>query len=144
MEENYEKILWEGYGLHFLGGNRIRTGYLCKTDKQMVEIRKVNTQKNHILFEYALKQHLIKKDFCHISTFLITKENLPYYMVEKDCYVAERPLEAQPLAEEEKQTFILGAKTLSMLLFANASHTSVLLSPRISPPIIQIIFGSSL
>ena len=115
MEENYEKILWEGYGLHFLGGNRIRTGYLCKTDKQMVEIRKVNTQKNHILFEYALKQHLIKKGFCHISTFLITKENLPYYMVEKDCYVAERPLEAQPLAEEEKQTFILGAKTLSML-----------------------------
>ncbi len=115
MEENYEKILWEGYGLRFFGGNRIRTGYLCKTDKEIVEIRKVNIEKNHILFEHELKQHLIKKGFCHISTFLITKENLPYYVLDKDCYVAERPLETQPLDEEEKQTFIIGAKTLSKL-----------------------------
>ena len=41
MEYNYEKILWEGYGLRFYGGNRIRTGYLCKTDKGLLEIRKI-------------------------------------------------------------------------------------------------------
>ena len=52
MDDNYEKILWEGYGLHFLGGNRVRTGYLCKTEKGILEVRKSITPSKQILFEH--------------------------------------------------------------------------------------------
>ncbi|MCI9354378.1 MAG: hypothetical protein HFE58_06180 [Firmicutes bacterium] len=115
MEYNYEKILWEGYGLRFYGGNRIRTGYLCKTDKGLLEIRKNTSHKKQILFEYDIKEHLYQKGFCNINRLEISQQGLPYYTWEENDYIVEKAVETEPLEEEEKQTFVIGAKTLAKL-----------------------------
>lgn len=119
MEYNYEKILWEGYGLHFYGGNRIRTGYLCKTEKGILEVRKSNVSQKSILFEHDLKEYLFQKGFCNISRFMITQQCFPYFTYEGNDYVVENALETQAFEEEEKQTFLIGAKTLAQ--FHNAA-----------------------
>ena len=69
MDDNYEKILWEGYGLHFLGGNRIRTGYLCKTEQGIFEVRKSIAPLKQILFEHDIREHLAQQGF-YVSQFL--------------------------------------------------------------------------
>ena len=115
MEDNYDKILWEGYGLRFLGGNRIRTGYLCKTDIGLLEIRKSNSQKKRILFEHDIKEYLYQKGFHHINRFIMTQTALPYYTWEENDYVVEKALETQHLEEDDKQTFLTGAKLLGKL-----------------------------
>lgn len=115
MEYNYEKILWEGYGLRFFGGNRIRTGYLCKTDKGLFEVRKSNSHKKQILFEHDIKEHLFESGFCNISRFEISQQGLPYYIWDDNEYVLEKAIETQALEEEEVQTFVIGAKTLAKL-----------------------------
>lgn len=114
MDDNYEKILWEGYGLHFLGGNRIRTGYLCKTEQGIFEVRKSIAPLKQILFEHDIREHLAQQGF-YVSQFLCTQQKLPYYSWEGNHYTVENAIEAEPLDEEEKQTFIIGAKLLAKL-----------------------------
>ncbi len=114
MDDNYEKILWEGYGLHFLGGNRVRTGYLCKTEKGILEVRKSITPPKQILFEHDIKEHLLKQGFC-VSKFLCSQQGLPYYTWEGNHYTVENAVESEAFNEEETQTFIIGAKLLAKL-----------------------------
>ena len=40
MEDIYEKILWDGYGLRYRGGSRTRSGLVCRTDAGLRELKK--------------------------------------------------------------------------------------------------------
>ena len=40
MEEIYEKIMREGYGLQLRHGTRTRTGLVCRTDRGLRELKK--------------------------------------------------------------------------------------------------------
>lgn len=39
MEEIYEKIMREGYGLQLRHGTRTRTGLVCRTDRGLRELK---------------------------------------------------------------------------------------------------------
>lgn len=115
MEDNYSKILGEGFGLRYHGGNRIRTGYLCKTDKGPRELKNVPPKKDAIQFEHDVKEHLFRQGFQNISRFCLAKDGRPYFQLEQNTYVLERPIEGQPMDEECFETFLYGVEALARL-----------------------------
>ena len=115
MDDNYGKILGEGYGLRFYGGSRMRTGFLCKTDAGLRELKSASPKKEAIQFEHDVKEHLYSKGFRHISRFCLTNDGKPYFQAEQNAYVLERPAEGQPMEEDAADTFLQGAKELAKL-----------------------------
>lgn len=115
MEENYGKILGEGYGLRYYGGNRIRSGFLCKTNAGLREIKNASPKKESIQFEHDVKEHLYHKGFRHISRFCLSCDGRPYFQTEKNTFVLERPVEGQPMEEGQNDTFLQGVTGLAKL-----------------------------
>lgn len=115
MEDNYGKILQDGYGLRYMGGNRVRSGYLMKTDKGIRELKKVSMKKEAIQFEHDVKEHLYHHHFQNISRFCLTKDGRPYFQMDQNTYCLEIPAQGQPMDEEDFTTFLDGVKELARL-----------------------------
>jgi len=122
MEDNYAKILWEGYGLRFYGGTRMRTGFVCKTDVGLREVKKARQNRNGILFEHEVKEHLYKKGFQDINRFYKTTEGSPFFALDGNCYVLEEPMNAQSLDDSKKENFPKAAVVLATMHIASSGH----------------------
>jgi len=112
MEENYSGILWEGYGLRFMGGRRTRSGFLCKTNEGLRELKKTNQTENRVLFEYYARKHLRQKGFLQVNEILPTTKGQPFLFWRGTHYILEEALEGAPL-EENKEDFLMAAKVLA-------------------------------
>ena len=112
MEDIYKKILWEGYGLHYYGGTRTRTGLLCKTDRGLGELKKARVPKEGILFAHDMKKGLRENGFSGICLFFSTVDGQPFYRWDNTCYILEEPLPPQNMEEQKAETFLLGAAAL--------------------------------
>lgn len=115
MEENYTKILWDGFGLRFYGGMRTRTGFLSKTDQGLKEIKKTQRRKEEIVFEHAAKEHLYKNNVKNISRFYLGVTGEPYFTVEDTHYLVENVVTSQPLEENDKNVFPKATKMLAQI-----------------------------
>jgi len=114
LEEIYTKLLWDGYGLKCVGGSRIRTGFLCKTEQGWREVRRYPAKIENIEFEYGLRQHLLKNGFQGLPHVCLTKEEKPFFLLENVPYVVEIPAAGQPM-EESEENFVKGAELLAQL-----------------------------
>jgi len=115
MEEIYEKILWEGYGLRFYSGTRTRTGLVCKTDKGLRELKKARERMNSIRYAHDVKECLYGNGFTVISRFYNTMDGQPCFVKEGAVYVLEELLPTVALEEDGKEAFIRGAETLGKM-----------------------------
>lgn len=111
MEDNYNKILWEGYGLRFYGGGRTRTGFVCKTDKGLREIRKTFAPRESIEFEHDVREQLYQNGFTAVCRFFPTVDGKASYFRDGCSYTMEVPMSGQAL-EEYEDGFIQGARLL--------------------------------
>ncbi|MDD3395135.1 MAG: hypothetical protein PHG19_10940 [Anaerotignum sp.] len=115
MEDIYEKILWEGYGLRFYSGARTRTGLVCKTDKGLRELKKARERMSSIRYAHDVKECLYGNGFTVISRFYNTMDGQPCFVKEGTLYVLEEVLPFAPLEEDGKEAFIKGAATLGKM-----------------------------
>lgn len=115
MEDMYEKILWEGYGLRFYSGTRTRTGLVCKTDKGLRELKKARERINSIRYAHDVKECLYRNGFTVISRFYNTMDGQPCFVKDGTLYVLEELLPSTPLEEDGKESFIRGAETLGKM-----------------------------
>ncbi len=118
MEELYEKILWEGYGLKFRGGTRTRTGLVCRTDQGLRELKKPRGNMENLRFAYAVKEQLRKNGFTSIGRFSCAVDGEPFYYRDGMLYSLEDPTPAQTLGEDTAESFIRGARTLGQMHLA--------------------------
>ncbi|WMI81337.1 hypothetical protein [Anaerotignum sp. MB30-C6] len=115
MEDMYEKILWEGYGLRFYSGTRTRTGLVCKTDKGLRELKKARERMNSIRYAHDVKECLYRNGFTVISRFYNTMDGQPCFAKDGSLYVLEELLPTTPLEEDGKSPFVKGAETLGKM-----------------------------
>lgn len=115
MEDMYEKILWEGYGLRFYSGTRTRTGLVCKTDKGLRELKKARERMNNIRYAHDVKECLYRNGFTVISRFYNTMDGQPCFAKDGTLYVLEELLPSTPLDEGGKDSFVKGAETLGKM-----------------------------
>ena len=115
MEEIYEKILREGYGLRFYSGTRTRTGLVCKTDKGLRELKKARERLNSIRYAHDVKECLYGNGFTVISRFYNTMDGQPCFVKEGTVYVLEELLPTAALEEDGKEAFVRGAETLGKM-----------------------------
>ncbi|KXL53970.1 spore coat protein I [Anaerotignum neopropionicum] len=117
MEDIYEKILWEGYGLRFYSGTRTRTGLVCKTDKGLRELKKARERMNSIRYAHDVKECLYRNGFTVISRFYNAMDGQPCFVKDGTIYVLEELLPAASMEEEKEEAFIKGAETLGRMHF---------------------------
>lgn len=115
MEEIYEKILWEGYGLKLRGATRTRTGLLCRTDAGLRELKKPRGNRENLRFAFDVKEQLRKNGFTHISRFYPALDGEPFYTQDGTLYSLEDTTPAEVLGEEDMASFLRGAQTLGAL-----------------------------
>lgn len=112
MEEIYEKILWEGYGLKFRGATRTRTGLLCRTDRGLRELKKPRGSQENLRFAFDVKEQLRKNGFCNISRFYPALDGEPFYTQDGTLYSLEDITPAEALGEDDAAAFQRGAAAL--------------------------------
>lgn len=118
MEELYEKILWEGYGLKFRGGTRTRTGLVCRTDRGLRELKKPRGNIQGLRFACDVKAQLEKNGFSNISRFYPAADGEPFYQKDGIVYILEELMPTEVLEEKDTAAFCLGAKTLGQMHLA--------------------------
>jgi len=115
MEDINEKILWEGYGLRFRGGTRMRTGLVCRTDRGLRELKKPRGNVDSLRLAFRVKEQLWENGFHNISRMYQTLEGEPFYRYDGTLYMLEDPMPADGLPEEEPATFVCGAELLGQM-----------------------------
>ena len=115
MEEIYEKILWEGYGLHFKHGTRTRTGLVCRTDMGMRELKKPRGSMDSLRLAFDVKEQLRKNGFCNISRSYRALDGEPFYRYDGVLYLLEDVMPQDALEEDGAAAFIRGADTLGQM-----------------------------
>ena len=58
MEEIYEKIMREGYGLQLRHGTRTRTGLVCRTDRGLRELKKPRGSTDSLRLAFDVRKRL--------------------------------------------------------------------------------------
>lgn len=115
MEELYEKILWDGYGLQFRGGTRTRTGLVCRTDRGLRELKKPRGTAGALRLAYAVKAQLCENGFPYVSRMYETVEGDPFYRWDGVLYLLEDPMPAETLEEDGTAAFVRGAAVLGRM-----------------------------
>lgn len=115
MEDIYEKILWDGYGLRYRGGSRTRAGLVCRTDAGLRELKKPRGYTENLRLAYDVKNRLRQNGFPAVSRLYPAQDGEPFYKKDGVLYTLEDPMPAEPLAEETAADFIKGAEALGRL-----------------------------
>ena len=124
MEEIYEKIMREGYGLQLRHGTRTRTGLVCRTDRGLRELKKPRGSTDSLRLAFDVKKRLRENGFANISRCYPTLEGEPFYRQDGTLYILEDVLPQGTLAEDSAQTFLQGAETLGEMHAAAKGLTS--------------------
>ncbi len=70
MEEIYEKIMREGYGLQLRHGTRTRTGLVCRTDRGLCELKKPRGSTDSLRLAFDVKKAAQGKRLCEHQPLL--------------------------------------------------------------------------
>ena len=89
MEEIYEKIMREGYGLQLRHGTRTRTGLVCRTDRGLRELKKPRGSTDSLRLAFDVKKRLRENGFANISRCYPTLEGEPFYRQDGTLYILE-------------------------------------------------------
>ena len=120
MDGVYAKTLYQGYGLKAYNISRSKTGYICKTDKGLRELKKYNFDEEAVLFEQGLREHVAKNNFKGVFPFEYTNDGLPYCDMEGERYVLEKYMIYEPADMSYTEDAAAAAKTLA--LFSKATE----------------------
>ena len=115
MEDLYEKVLFHGYGMKLYNITRTRRGLIVRTDKGIKELRKTNSDFKTIVFENEIKKHLYNKGFQNTDIYLETKEGLPYFVQNDQCFVMADFVAAKETDLTDLETAKKSASTLARI-----------------------------
>lgn len=115
MEEIYEKILWEGYGLRCKHSTRTRTGLVCRTDQGLRELKKPRGSKENLCLAFDVKEQLRRNEFQGVCRSYPTLEGQPYYRYDGVLYALEDVMPAAVLEEKDEAAFAKGAEVLGRM-----------------------------
>lgn len=112
MDEIYEKIVREGYGLRLRHGTRTRTGLVCRTDQGVRELKKPRGSVDSLRLAFDVKERLYQNGFQNISRCYPTLTGEPFYRYDGAIYILEDVLPQEPLPEDNTESFLRGAEVL--------------------------------
>lgn len=112
MEEIYEKIMREGYGLQLRHGTRTRTGLVCRTERGLRELKKPRGSVDSLRLAFDVKKRLRENGFLGISRCYPTLEGEPFYQLDGVRYILEDVLPQGTLPEDCAESFLQGAEVL--------------------------------
>lgn len=115
MEDIYEKILWDGFGLRYRGGSRTRAGLVCRTDAGLRELKKPRGNAENLRLAYDVKIRLRQNGFPAVSQLYPSQDGEPFYKKDGILYTLEDPMPPTSLAEETPEDFVKGAEALGRL-----------------------------
>ena len=124
MDNGYERILKEGWGLSLERGIRTRTGLICHTDGGVFELRKPRGNAESIRFGADVKERLRQNGFRNVSRFRRTLEGEPFFAEDETLFVLEGLLPKESLSEETERDFLTGAELLGKMAEASGGLES--------------------
>ncbi len=120
MDEIFEKILLNGYGLKLYSARRTRTCLICHTDMGIMALKKQPSDGLMISFEAEGRKQLLINGFEGINKFILSTEDLPYYTYSEQNYTLEPYKELITPDMDCEETLLKSVKTLSLM--HNAAH----------------------
>jgi CotS family spore coat protein len=118
MEDIYESILRDGYGLKLYSAARSRTCLICSTDKGVFDLKKNIYDESIINLEGEIKKSLNKNGFMEVIPFIDTLEGSIFYAFNDSRYTLEGHKNFAPADEEGKWDYIKGAQTMAKMHLA--------------------------
>ncbi len=115
MEDMYQKILWEGYGLRYQSGVRTRTGLVCQTDQGLRELKKARSSRREILLAHDVKCRLYENGFTSLCRFATTQDGNPFFVWDGTYYLLEDVMQGEAIEEEQPQDWLDGAALMAKM-----------------------------
>lgn len=103
MDEIFEKILLNGFGLKLNSSQRIRTCLICSTNGGIVALKKHNCDSLMVEFESEARNTLVKNGFENVNRFILSVEENACYTFSEANYTLEPyvPLSTPDMESEE-------------------------------------------
>lgn len=115
MDEIFEKILLNGYGLKLYSAQRTRTCLICNTSGGIMALKKQPFDSLMISFEAEGRNTLIKNGFKGINGFIPSSDGIPYYTYSEQNYTLEPYVELETPDMEDTDTVFEAVKTLALM-----------------------------
>lgn len=115
MDEIFEKILLNGYGLKLYSARRTRTCLICHTDMGVMALKKQPSDGLMISFEAEGRKKLLRNGFGGINSFTDSVEGLPFYTYSEQNYTLEPYKELITPDMDCEKTVLKAVKTLSLM-----------------------------
>lgn len=115
MDEIYEKILLNGYGLKLYSAQRIRTCLICSTSGGVMALKKQPSDALMVSFEAEGRNKLLENGFESINSFIKSVEGDFCYTYSEQNYTLEPYAELLNPDMENTKTVLDAVKTLSLM-----------------------------
>ncbi len=115
MDEIFEKILFNGYGLKLYSAKRIRTCLICSTDKGITALKKRPADSLMVSFEGACREKLIENGFDKISSFIKTVDDEYCFTYLDQIYTLEPYRELITPDTDNEKVILSAVKTLAQM-----------------------------
>ncbi len=115
MDEMYEIILKDGFGLKLKGATRTRSSLICFTDKGSFDLKKNIFDESRIIFEGEIRKNLNKNGFMNAVPFIDTVDGDIFFRYGDGRYTLENHIDTVSFDEEEGWDYTEGAATLGRL-----------------------------
>jgi len=115
MEEIFEKIVFDGYGIKLYSARRIRTCLVCNTNKGLMALKKQPSDSVMVSFEGMAREKLNENGFENINGFTKTVDGNFLYTYIDDNYTLEPYVEFLSPEMEDENTVINAVKTLAKM-----------------------------
>lgn len=113
MEDVNAKVLYAGYGFKLLHTQRSRTGFICRTDKGYVELKKNNIGEGLLQFEAAAREYIYGNGFTRIGRYHTALDGRPFYYYDGNKFVAEKYIPSSAVDFLEGSAWPGAAKALA-------------------------------
>jgi len=125
MEEMYEIILKEGYGLKLYSTVRNRTCLVCSTDKGVFDLKKNIYDESIIVFEGEIKKNLNANGFKEVIPFIDTNDEKMFFEYNDCRYTLEQHKNFLPASEDGSWDYVKGASTMARMHMASTMEEFV-------------------
>lgn len=113
MDEIFEKILFNGYGLKLYSAKRTRTCLVCNTDKGVIALKKRPADHLMVSFEGACREKITQNGFDKINCFIKTVEDEYCFTYLDQTYTAEPYCELSMPDTDDKKVVFSAVETLA-------------------------------
>ena len=115
MTEEIMRQIEPYYAFPFTEPVPYRDGFLIINDNATLHLKKAESSPERIRFQQAVKEHLAKNGFSYTDHFVLTKEGLPYVLLEETVYTISTKIQGVEACFEDPMDLAKAAVALAAM-----------------------------